>query len=133
MALDLQSLAQTAFTLAKDLAGQAFEPITLRINPTVSISIADDLESTTWEHEVSVAKALRFDESDERISSLPEFRLKNFLVDISDLPDGLALDKINQNSEIVTADGVAWEVYQADVDPTGSAATFFTRRGRGSG
>lgn len=132
MALDLQELARITFALAKDLAAQAFEPVTVRINPTIVTDISADTETTTWEHEVSVEKALRFDEIDEKVGSLPEFRLKNFLVDVQDLPSGLALGKINQNAELQDSDGVIWEVYQAEVDPTGSAATFFTRRGKDS-
>ena len=130
MALDIKALAANAFVLAKDLAAQAFEPITVRLNPTTSVAIAADVETTTWEHEIAVTKALRFDESDEKVAALPKSRLKNFLVDMTDLPDGLALDKVNEDSELEDGDGVIWEIFQAEVDPTGSSAIFYARKNK---
>lgn len=132
MALDIKALARTAFLLAKDLGAQAFETVTARINPTTSTDFSSDVESTTWEHEISDLSALRFDEGSERDDLPVEANLKNFLIDVQDLPAGLALAKLDQNGEIEDADGVIWEIYKTEVDPTGSALTFYARRGAGS-
>jgi len=129
MGLDIQALARTAFTLAKDLGAQAFEPVTIRINPSTSVNLSTDAETTTWEHEIAGVSVLRFDEVSERNDLPIETDLKNFLADVQDLPSGLAVAKIDQNAVIEDADSVIWEVYRAEIDPTGSAATFFTRRG----
>lgn len=130
MALDLRSQARNALVLAKSLGAQAFEPITLRINPTTAVNLAADTESTTWEHEIAVAQALQFDESSERVALPLEATLKNWLVDVQDLPTGLDVAKLDQNCEILDGDSILWEVYRSELDPTGSIALFYSRKSK---
>jgi hypothetical protein len=129
MAIDVRALAAQAFKLAKSLTPQAFEAVTVRINPSTEVNHSADSEVTTWEHEIAVSQALRYEATSEREDLPIEATLKNFLVDMTDLPTGLALSKVDQNSELQDAENVIWEVFKAETDPTGSIAIFSGRRG----
>lgn len=129
MALDVRALAAQGMTLAKSLVPDAFETVTVRLNPTFTTGISADTSSAVWGTEATGIKALRYDDETERKDAAPESILKSFLVDVQDLPDDLTSD-LSQAGEIEDASEVIWEVYRSEWDPSKSVATFFTRRGK---
>lgn len=113
MPIDVKALAHDAFLTAKTLVPDAFPICTVRLGPTPAVNPVTEVDSTTWDVELS-GPLFGFDDADEREDLPAEKRQKSFLLDPVDFPAGTSFDR---NGEVTDEDGNRWTIYRADRAP----------------
>ena len=128
MALDLNALASGAFKTALGIAPQAFRKATVRLGPTPGAydPATDTTSGDSWAIEGTDIDALKYDDENQREDQPLEAKMATFLVDINDLPG--ATDATLQQDGTVTENGVEWECYRAEIDPSKSIVQLHCRR-----
>lgn len=125
MALNIQRLVGTAFSIGKALVPDAFGSSTVRLGPVPVVNPTTDTASTTWAHTITDVDLLEYDNQKERDSpESPEGTLKTFALQGSLVPAGA---EVNQTGQIESA-GTIWQIYRTSSDPAGGLFLLFARR-----
>ena len=127
MALNIAQLVTGAFGIAQSLVPTALPAVTIRANPTTTVNPVTDTEVTVWGVSLSGIKTVAYADQNERDSEPAETNQRSFAVNAADLaPHSPAI--FTQTTEIQTPDGLVWQVYRVNPDPTGSLLIFYARR-----
>jgi hypothetical protein len=110
--MSLTATIRAAVDRAFAAAGDAQSTVTVRLGPTSAYDVAIDQMVITWDHE-DVVQAIGYDEVEEDTPA--EFRIRAFAVRGADLSV-----EAEQEGEIVDDDGLVWQIFLVEPDPTES-------------
>lgn len=123
MALNVKGLVAQAFKTAQALVPDAMPAVQIRLGPNSVTDPVTEQSVTTWQVEKQI-NPVAYKAKSERDKFPAEVNVKSFAFQISEFPAGTDID---QKGEIIE-DGLTWQVYTAEKDPTGSLAIFHAKR-----
>ncbi len=126
MSINLSALVRQAFATAKALVPDALPEVTLRVNPTPSINPITDTSAPTWAITVANLTPVAFAAKQEKENQPVEKNLRSFAFDRAAI--GHPISSLMDQTAEIDEQGVIWNVYRVESDPTGSLVILHASR-----